>query len=98
MTNYENMTKAQLIELLAKANNGEGRKKQVLSCLENGVDTIEAIAQEVGITRKNVSSILTGLRKEGYTIITLKVGGQSILKMIDVGVLGQLMNPRATLE
>lgn len=92
MTNYSELTKAQLIELLEKSNaqRGSNRKAEVLELLENGHDTIEAIADQTGMTKKNVSSVLTGLRKAGHVIITLKVGGQTILKVMTADQVAEL--------
>lgn len=82
-TNYENMTKAQLIEALqAQKLAGKNRKPEVLALLQQGFDTIESIASELGITKKNVSSILSALRKQGHVIINLRVGGQSVLQIM----------------
>ena len=90
MTNYDAMTKAQLIELLGKAKSGENRKQQVLDLLNEGYDTIEGLADQTGMTKKNVSSVLSGLRKQGHVIITLKIQGQSILKLMTSDQLSEL--------
>jgi biotin operon repressor len=91
--NYETMTKAQLIEALQAAKlAGKNRKPEVLALLRKGYDTIEAISAEMGITKKNVSSILSGLRKQGHVIINLKVGGQSVLQIMTQDQLDSLMN------
>ena len=83
MANYENLTKAQLIELLEKAKSGgKNRKGDVLSLLQNGFDSIDAISEELQITRKNVSSILSALRKQGHVIVNIRAGGQSVLQLL----------------
>lgn len=92
MKDYASMTKAELIELLSKAQNGENRKKQVLELLEKGFDTIEALANELNITKKNVSSVLSHLRKDGNNIITLKIQGQNVLKLISAEKLQEMIN------
>ncbi len=82
MSNYENMTKAELIEFI-NANKSGGRKQQVLDLLNQGYDTIEAISEKIQISTKNVSSQLTYLRNDGHIIITLNINKQSILMMLN---------------
>ena len=56
---------------LEKSKNGEGRKSQVLELLRtNATMSIIEIANEIGISAKNVSSQLTYLRNDGYAIFT----------------------------
>jgi len=81
MTDLSKMTKEELIELVNNTKTG-GRKEQVLKCLKEGVDTIEAIAAKLDINTKNVSSQLTYLRKDGHKIISISAGGQSILMLM----------------
>lgn len=85
MKNVQDMTKAELIELVEKLQEakGKGRKEAVLNLLKEGYDSIDSIAEQLGITSKNVSSILTALRKNGNYILSLRVGGNSVLKLID---------------
>ena len=52
----------------------EGRKSQVLDILKTGHVTVEAIAQRIGISARNVSSQLSYLRKDGYAIATDSLG------------------------
>ena len=69
-------------ELKAKlSNNNLNRKTVVLGLIKDGFDTSDAIADELGITKKNVASILTGLRNDGYHIHTIKVNKQNILTL-----------------
>lgn len=83
MKAYESMTKTELIAEITKMKNaGHGRKSQVLQLLKDGFDTIESIAEEIDITRKNVSSTLSALRKQGHCIINIRVKGQSVLQML----------------
>lgn len=58
-----------------------GRKEQVLECLRNGITSIDAIAKEIGITTKNVSSQLTYLRKDGYMIYSIRMNNVTTLKL-----------------
>lgn len=53
----------------------DGRKDQVLAILKKeGHITVESIAKRIGITSRNVSSQLTYLRKDGYSIATDSLG------------------------
>ena len=80
--NYEGMTKAELIEMLKTSQSGQGRKQQVLKALKDGVDTIDAIAEKLNISAKNVSSQLTYLRQDGHKILSVSAGGQSVLLLL----------------
>ena len=81
MKDLTTLTKAELIELLNKKSTGN-RKVEVLGLLQNGFDSIEAISEELAITKKNVSSVLSALRKQGHNIINLRIGGQSVLQLM----------------
>ena len=81
MKDLTTLTKAELIEMLNKKSTGN-RKVEVLELLQNGFDSIEAISEELGITKKNVSSVLSALRKQGHNIINLRIGGQSVLQLM----------------
>jgi biotin operon repressor len=63
-------------------NKSGGRKLEVLELLKNGYDSIEAISNELNINSKNVSSVLSGLRKDGHTIISYKVKGSNVVSLI----------------
>lgn len=65
MKEYESMTKEELIEML-KTKQGRGRKEEVLDLVKEGRISIEGIAAKVGITNRNVSTLLSYLRKDGY--------------------------------
>jgi predicted transcriptional regulator len=56
-----------------------GRKTQVLAILQNGETTMTMIAEALNISKKNISSILTYLRKEGYVITTKRNGKNHIV-------------------
>ncbi len=49
-----------------------GRKKQIFDELCSGPKTIAHLANNVGISKRNVSSILTYLRRDGIILETLK--------------------------
>ena len=93
MSSYENLTKAELIEMLNNQSKSS-RKNQVLECLKSGVDTIEAISEKLNIQTKNVSSQLTYLRKDGYNILTVSVKDQSILLLLSQEELDELLSKR----
>ena len=60
---------------------GEGRKKEVRDILEEGGRySIREIGERLGISDKNVSSILTYLRKSGLKICTDYEGKKYIEK------------------
>lgn len=73
----------EIIEILTKKLElkGNGRKESVLKLLNDGFNSIQSIAEEIGITSKNVSSQLTYLRQDGYKIISYRDGGKSVLEM-----------------
>ena len=56
---------------------GEGRKAQVLECLQKAMTTKE-IAETIGIKATNVASVLMALKKEGKKII--RIDGKMILE------------------
>ena len=55
---------------------GDGRKAQVLECLETGMTTKE-IAETIGIKATNVASVLMALKKDGKKII--RIDGKMVL-------------------
>ena len=55
---------------------GDGRKAQVLECLEVGMTTKE-IAEKIGIKATNVASVLMALKKEGKQIT--RIDGKMVL-------------------
>lgn len=55
---------------------GDGRKAQVLECLEIGMTTKE-IAEKIGIKATNVASVLMALKKEGKQIT--RIDGKMVL-------------------
>lgn len=56
---------------VCKIDRGDGRKKEVRDILESGERySIREIGEKLGISDKNVSSILSYLRKDGLKICT----------------------------
>ena len=94
MTKDEMLTK--IAELEAKLANvksgGKNRKGDVLRLLNEGYDSIESIAEVLDIIKKNVSSILSALRKQGHVIINIRAGGNSILQLVNEEDAAKLFN------
>ena len=67
---------------------GDGRKAQVLECLEIGMTTKE-IAEKIGIKATNVASVLMALKKEGTQIV--RIDGKMVLKeRVNIDFVGQV--------
>ena len=87
------MNKSNLISLIIKMNSDQkkqpvkaaGRKEQVLTCLRSGINSIDKIAEHLGINNKNVSSQLTYLRKDGYMIYSIRINNVTTLKLDETG-------------
>ena len=63
--------------------NQTGRKDQVIELLKSSPMTIKALATELNITAKNISSQLTYIRKDGeYDILTDKGGMKKLVERI----------------
>ena len=75
----------QIVRLQAKEKNmpvkTAGRKEQVLECLRNGITSIDKIAESLGINNKNVSSQLCYLRKDGHMIYSIRINGNTTMKL-----------------
>lgn len=94
------MTKEELInkvaELEAALKNEKSKsvnmKTRVRGLIDSGVNTMDGLAVALNTTNKNVSSVLTAIRKElsaeGKTIITQVHNGQTMVAVIDLSVLG----------
>lgn len=67
------MVKEDLVEYILKLqesrNSGIKRKDEVLALIENEPMSIDTIAETLGINKKNISSQLSYLRKDGYQIM-----------------------------
>ncbi len=72
------------------------RKSEVLSLLEEGVNDIEEIGKKLGIKEKNVSSILSYLRKElkskGKGIISVKYNKKNYVVMMRLKEINDLLS------
>lgn len=69
---------------------GDGRKAQVLECLEVGMTTKE-IAENIGIKATNVASILMALKKDGQKIT--RIDGKMVLaKNVNIDFVGKVNN------
>ena len=81
---YSNLSQAELIAMIQglQARQGKDRKAEILGLIKEGYDTSQALAEKACITTKNVASILTALRKEGNHLLTMKVGGSNIIKLL----------------
>ena len=67
---------------------GDGRKAQVLECLEVGMTTKE-IAEKIGIKATNVASVLMALKKDGTQIV--RIDGKMVLKeRVNIDFVGQV--------
>lgn len=88
------MTKQEMADMIAsltkdnealRSNTGVGVKDKVMKCIEDGMNSIEDISMFLSISSKNVSSNLTYLRndmkKEGKTIISMRIEGKSLLSI-----------------
>ena len=67
---------------------GDGRKAQVLECLEVGMTTKE-IAEKIGIKATNVASVLMALKKDGVQVI--RIDGKMVLaKNVNIDFVGKI--------
>ena len=67
---------------------GDGRKAQVLECLEIGMTTKE-IAEKIGIKATNVASVLMALKKDGVQIV--RIDGKMVLaKNVNIDFVGKI--------
>lgn len=75
-----------ILDLTKKVTKPAGRKEQVLELLKAGTTNIQAIADEIGVSTKNISSQLTYLRKDGHAILSYRMSGKSFLKYMPNGL------------
>lgn len=85
MGDLSSKSKAELLAIIEdmKANSKQNRGDRMLELLREGYDSIGAIAEEMGIKTKNVSSIKNGLIKKGHLIISYNVGGSNVLALVE---------------
>lgn len=70
-----------LVKAKAAAGQGSERKSQVLELLkERGPISIKGMATVLNTTTRNVSSVLTGLRNNGYVIHTDGIGQKYLVE------------------
>jgi len=100
---YSKMTKEQIraeLDRLMKENESlkskGSRKKEVLSLLRKGMNNIEEIAGKVGIKEKNVSSILSYLRKDlsskGEGILSVKYDNKNFVVLMKLSEINELLS------
>lgn len=91
MSKFEGMTKAQMmekleelerknLELQASRKRGSGRKLELLEVLAQGPASILDVANKMGVSTKNVSSLKCYLRKDGWGLINDEEGLTKITK------------------
>jgi len=94
MTKDEMIKKIAELEagLVAEKAKGANMKTKVMAQLESGVNTMSGLTEGLNTTSKNISSILTYLRKdlikEGKTIITQKYKDQTMVTILSLETLG----------
>lgn len=67
---------------------GDGRKAQVLECLETAMTTKE-IAEKIGIKATNVASVLMALKKDGIKIV--RIDGKMVLEeKVNIAFVGKV--------
>jgi biotin operon repressor len=75
-----------------KESKTDGVKEQVLRLLQSGYNSIEAIAEELDKTSKNISTNLTYIRKElaesGQTIVSYRKDNKTYLSIQDLSIFG----------
>lgn len=63
-------------------------KTKIITLIKGGYNTVEALSDRLNISRKNVSSNLTYLRRElakdGMTLTSEKRNGQTIINLVSV--------------
>ena len=103
MVDYSKMSKEEIREKLnelIKENevlrNKKDRKSEVLSLLRKGVNSIEEISKGVGIKEKNVSSILSYLRKDlekkGEGILSVKYSNKNFVVLMKIKEINELLS------
>ena len=76
-------TKEELVEMIIKLQTSKGgRKGEVLACIKQGGYSMDALASELNINNKNVSSVLSGLRQDGEVFITYKIAKETLIDFV----------------
>lgn len=82
---FDEMSKDELVELLKGVDSkvgikGGGKKDELLGILKSGLFSVKEISGMMGISSRNVSSVLCYLRDDGYEIRKIgKVGGDKLV-------------------
>lgn len=103
MTKEELVRKVAELEMALETEKAKSvnMKTRVQNLLDSGVNSIDQLASLLGTSNKNISSVLTGLRKEfnviGKTIITQQFNGKSMVAVVSLHELGWL-SPVETTE
>lgn len=102
MTETAKMTKEDLMKkvaeleenLIAERSKSVNMKDRVKSCLDSGLNNIDDIAKKFSTTNKNISSVLTALRKDymlnGQTVISQTINNKTMLAVVNLKDLGWL--------
>jgi len=78
MSDKKEVLSVEEIKSLLEGKKSGGRKEEVLSILKKGWVKIEEIGKEVGIKNKNVSSVLSYLRSDGWVIEENSLGKKRV--------------------
>ena len=94
MTNEELKKKIAELEksLEAERSKATNMKDRVMAQLDVGINTMDGLTTALNTTAKNISSVMTALRKElipqGKTIITQRYKDQMMITVMELKVLG----------
>jgi len=72
----------ELKEITKVVKSQKNRKSQVLNLLLEDIQSINDISTTLGISNRNVSSILCYLKKDEYQITTSRLGGETYVELI----------------
>lgn len=87
------MSKEDLCEMIVKMENSKGgRKGEVLELIRKGGCSIDGISGELEINNKNVSSVLSGLRNDGFVFISYKINKETLIDYVGERVEGKIIN------
>lgn len=86
---------------LSVGNKGSGRKEEVLEILKGGIYSVKELGTKVGVSNRNISSIVCYLRDDGYGIKKIGnnklvlwdkiVGGEKVGNRMELGKEGLLV-------
>ena len=79
-----------------RSSKGIDRKSEVLNLLEKGINEIEVLSERIGVKEKNISSILSGLRKDlkvkGKGIISVKFDKKNFVVLMKLEEINELLS------